>query len=244
MERTIRIPRRFHGPPESGNGGYVAGLLGACVQGASAVRLYSPPPLEVDLEVRREDATVVLARGETVVARARPTEVALEVPDPPGFGEAQEASERFRGFALHPFPSCFVCGPRREAGDGLRIFPGPVRDRDVVACPWIPDESLASDDGVVAPEFVWSALDCPGGFAFPAPASGAMLLGEIAVELAGTVSAGERCVLLAWEVDRRGRKHTTGSALFGESGACRAVALGIWLEVPGATEAPASPGSP
>ena len=30
--------------------------------------------------------------------------------------------------ASHPFPTCFACGTGREAGDGLRIFPGRVAD--------------------------------------------------------------------------------------------------------------------
>ena len=34
-----------------------------------------------------------------------------------------------RGSAIIRFPDCFVCGPHRRRGDGLRIFPGHARDR-------------------------------------------------------------------------------------------------------------------
>ena len=42
---TIRIERRFRGPPNSGNGGYSAGRLAAFIDGSAAVTLHMPPPL-------------------------------------------------------------------------------------------------------------------------------------------------------------------------------------------------------
>jgi hypothetical protein len=83
----------------------------------------------------------------------------------------------------------------------------------------------------VSPEFVWAALDCPGGFAFPEPAEGAVLLGELQVAITGDVSVDERCVLVGWELAHQGRKHHTATALFGEAGVCRGVGLGTWIEV-------------
>lgn len=231
MRETIIIEQRFHGPPDSGNGGYVSGCLAKFIDGPAAVRLRTPPPLEVELEVRREDAHVVLVHDDAVVAQGRPSEVPLEAPDPASFAEAETASGRFRGFTSHWFPSCFVCGPHRDLGDGLRMFPGPVEGRDLVAAPWIPDASLGSMSGAVRPEFLWAALDCPGAFAFSEPANRVILLGELAVALSGTVTVGERCVLVAWEIDRAGRKHYTGTALFGETGSCCGVGLGTWFEV-------------
>ncbi len=53
---------------------------------------------------------------------------------------------------------------------------------------------------LVSAEFLWAALDCPGAFAFPEPAQGAVLLGELQVALLGDVSVDERCVLVAYEV--------------------------------------------
>ncbi|MCL5068064.1 MAG: hypothetical protein M1368_06905 [Thaumarchaeota archaeon] len=51
-------------------------------------------------------------------------------------------------------PSCFNCGPLRLEGDGLRIFPGILAGRDVVAPPWTPAESLGDSTGVVKSEFI------------------------------------------------------------------------------------------
>src|SRR3982075_2267589 len=70
----------------------------------------------------------------------------------------------------HLPPTCFVCGPARAQGDGLRIFAGPLvrQSRNasaVFAATWTPDPTLAAEDGFVAPEFLWSALDCPTGYA-------------------------------------------------------------------------------
>jgi hypothetical protein len=230
---TIVIGKRFQGPPESGNGGYVCGRLAQSIDaGAAVARLRVAPPLDTKLEVRDYEGGVALFNAELVVAEARPASVSIEVPEPPSYEEAEAASRSFQGFSAHPFPSCFVCGPDRDAGDGLRIFPGPIDGRDLVACPWVPDSSLGSAMGVVSPEFLWAALDCPGGFAFSHPADGTILLGELQVELFGEVSVGERCVLVGWELSHQGRKHHTATALFGESGICDGLGLGTWFEVP------------
>ena len=228
----IHIDGRFCGPPNSGNGGYVCGCLAKHLSGnATAVRLRVPPPLTTALEVRNSEAGVVLFDDVVVVAEARPTELSIEAPEPPSFDEAEAASRGYVGFKFHWFPSCFVCGPDRDEGDGLRIFPGPIAGSNRVASPWVPDPSLASATGSVSPEFLWAALDCPGAFAFPKPTKGGVLLGELQVELLGEVAVGERCVLVAWELSHRGRKHHTATALFGESGTCRGLGLGTWIEV-------------
>jgi len=220
-------------------------MLGRFIEGPAAVRLSIPPPLDTPLEVREHDGRVELFyrtdEGDVTVASARPATVDLDVPEAPGFAAARAASQRYRGFANHWFPGCFVCGPQRDQGDGLRIFAGPV-DGDggppgMVAADWIPDASLADASGLVAPEFLWAALDCPGAFSFPDPVHSALLLGELAVSIEGAVAAGEHCVVIGWEIGRQGRKHFTGTALFGASGSRRAVGQATWFEV----SAPAHP---
>src|SRR5205814_4453606 len=84
----------------------------------------------------------------------------------------------------HPFPTCFVCGPQRDVGDGLRILVARLDGQDLSADLWVPDAGLAGPDGTVRPEFVWAALDCPSGIgAFgDEPADGPpVLLGRLAV---------------------------------------------------------------
>ena len=230
--KTIVIQKRFRGPPRSGNGGYVCGRLSQFIDGpAAAVRLRAPTPLDTELEVRDSEGGVVLLDGDVVIAEARPARVVLEPPACPSYEEAEVASRRYAGFRSHWFPSCFVCGPDRDPGDGLHVFPGPVEGGELVACPWIPDASVASAGGSVSTEFLWAVLDCPGSFTFPQPGGEAIVLGELLVELFGDVSVGERCVLVAWELAHHGRKHHTATALFGESGACHGLGLGTFLTV-------------
>ena len=123
--------------------------------------------------LRQRDADMALYDGETVVATARPTTLAIQIPAAPDFAQAGAASKRYRGFESHFYPGCFVCGPDREAGDGLRIFAGPFSSESgpdgMVAAAWVPDASLADSSGWLAPEFIWAALDCPGAYAFPEP---------------------------------------------------------------------------
>jgi hypothetical protein len=237
MADTITIDRRYCGPPDSGNGGYVCGRLAAYTGEPAQVRLLAPPPLGVELEVRRTPSGVELVHAGNVVAWARPAEVALEAPRAPGYDAAVAAARHYRGFRAHPFPTCFVCGPDRAAGDGLRIFPGKLAGSDLVASPWNPDASLADDQGIVRREFLWSALDCPGAFSFDVPDGTAVLLGEFAAQVSGPVRAGERCVVIGWELGREGRKHLTASALYSASGECRGVARATWFEM--RTPAPA-----
>jgi hypothetical protein len=232
MTDTVTIARRFHGPPSSGNGGYSCGRLAAFIEGPATVRLKVPPPLETPMSVVRDGEVARLMNGEQVVGEARPAAIEIDPPPPPSFDAAKTAERDFPGWKKHYYPSCFVCGPERAEGDGLRIFPGPVPDRELVACGWVPDASLAGKDGVVRPEFIWSALDCPGAHAFVWPERGAILLGELAVKIMGTVRAGERCVVAGWEIEHRGRKHFTGTALYGEDGRCVGIGRGTWIEIP------------
>jgi hypothetical protein len=227
---AIRIDPRFRGPPDSGNGGYVCGLVAAAAGVPVAVRLKRPPPLDASLEFSGSDGVLRLMHGVDVIAEARPDPVALDVPAPPDHAEAISASLGYAGFAEHAFPGCFVCGPRRLAGDGLRIFAGPLVDRPMVAAPWVPDGTLADDHGFVRPEFLWAALDCPGYFATPIVGRLA-LLGDLAARIERPVRAGEPCVILGWERHSEGRKHFVGTALFGPDGGIVARASATWIEL-------------
>src|SRR2546421_403113 len=127
------IARRFRGPPDSGNGGYSSGLLGTQLEGPAEVTLRVPPPLDTELRVVRDGAGARLMAGETLVAEAVPAVVDLEPPAPVSFDEAVEASRGYPWFTTHPYPSCFVCGPKRDPGDALRIWPGAVKGRTISA---------------------------------------------------------------------------------------------------------------
>jgi hypothetical protein len=228
------IPERFCGPPTSANGGYACGLVARLLHGAATVTLRSPPPLGRTLSVRRDDHGVSIWDGETLVAEGKALTPGFDVPPPVGLEEARRATEHYEWMHDHPYPTCFVCGPHRADGDGLRIFASPVAGRHVYASPWTPRAELADEDGLVHPEFTWSALDCPSGLATNAFGGvGRILLGRLTADVRRPVRAGHEHVVTAWPISRDGRKLYTGSALFSAAGDLLAAAQAVWIEVGG-----------
>ena len=135
-----------------------------------------------------------------------------------------------------------MCGPARAEGDGLRIFAGPLARQSanapvVLAATWTPDPTLAAEDGFVAPEFLWSALDCPTGYASSHDRENGgfdrtpILLGRMSARIETRPRPGERCVITAWEAGRDGRKRVAEAAAYGESGTLLAVARATWIAV-------------
>lgn len=227
---TITIARRFNGPPDSGNGGYVCGAFAVAAGVDARVRLLSPPPLEVPLALEQDAAGEwTLSAGPTPVARAVTDRLDLDVPAPPRYTQAVWASQHYPGFHQHAFPDCFVCGPQRRRGDGMRIFPGRL-DTGVVAAPWLPADSLDGGDGKVAVEYHWAALDCPGYFAVSGGRR-VMLLGEMQAHVDRRVRVGDPCTVIGWKVGAEGRKHFAGTAVFDGEGELCARALATWIEV-------------
>ncbi|MCU1426822.1 MAG: hypothetical protein JWL83_822, partial [Actinomycetia bacterium] len=199
MHETIRVAQRFCGPPDSANGGYVGGLLARHVHGDAEVTLRRPPPLDRDLDVEvRTDGAVVLRAGDAVVADAVPAAVDIVVPEAVTVEEARRVAgdaRVVRSPELHPFPTCFVCGPHRERGDGLRLFPAAIPGRAVVAAIWQPDASVIAPDLTsdgVPPEIVWAALDCPSSFSMylEPELEGPYVLGRLGVHVDGPVAIG------------------------------------------------------
>jgi hypothetical protein len=146
------------------------------------------------------------------------------------FEAATQSSKHYHGFEHHTFPQCFVCGPLREAGDGLRIFAGKAATAEGVAAPWIVDESLGTP---TATQFLWAALDCPSGFALWSPLEGTtVVLGQLTASIRGQLMPGDKCVAMGWPLHVEGRKRFAGSAVFSESGKLVALGRAIWIEVP------------
>lgn len=230
---TLTIAPRFCGPPGSANGGYFAGMVASLASGTVKVRLRRPPPLAAAMPAERFDDGRVIVRhdGETV-GEALPAVLQLEVPTAVSRLEALEASRRFSGWQRHVFPGCFVCGPQRSRGDGLRIFAGevvPRREPAFVAAPWIPDASLALADGRIAPQFMWAALDCPGYFALASDGR-VMLLAELTARIERRLRVDEPAVVIGWHLGGEGRLHEAGTALFGEDGELCASGRALWIE--------------
>jgi hypothetical protein len=213
----IVIDRRFNGPPGSANGGYTCGLVAGLLGARSAeVTLRRPPPLGVPL---RWDGAA-LWDGDALVAEGREAELELDVLPPPSWEEAARAQPRFAGFVEHAYPSCFVCGPARAEGDGLRIFAAAVDG--YVAAAWTPSES--------APQLAWASLDCPGAYALEWTGRSDMLLGRLHGRVDRVPAAGERCVVMGWPLKWDGRKGYAATALWSaDRGDLLACARATWI---------------
>ena len=225
------VARRFCGPSASSNGGYFAGLVAGLAAHTLAVRLLRPPPLETELTVLEQPGGKIEVRqGEVLVGEAEPAALDLPLPPHPTYLEAVEASRRYAGFVAHRFPTCFVCGPQRARGDGMRIFAGPVTGQGgVVAAPWVPDASLDRGDGKVRPEFMSASLDCPGYFSLCSD-DRMMLLGQLTAHVDRLIHVGESCTVVGWKISSSGRKHEAGTAVFDGDGELCGRARAVWVE--------------
>ncbi|QSB15709.1 hypothetical protein JQS43_05055 [Natronosporangium hydrolyticum] len=207
------IGRRFNGPPDSGNGGYTAGLIAAEVPVEAGmvpqVTLRRPPPLETELRLRPGTPTLAVLAGDDLIAEATPVAPAdpTTAPAPVSWDDAQAAADAYPGFAHHPFPTCYVCGPRRPEHDGLNIFPGRLADGRTAATWRVPPAG-------VDPVTVWAALDCPGGWAVLSPAR-PYVLGRIAAQITRLPTPGEQCVVTGATREQVGRKAQVRTALYG-----------------------------
>lgn len=242
----ITIPRRFCGPPESGNGGWVSGTLATHVattdvHPAVTVRLAAPPPLDRPLTlvvdtpgpdavapgsdaVAPVPAAARLLDGDHLVASATASPpVSWELPDPVTVEAARAAEGRYEGLADHPFPTCFSCGTARDPDDALCLRPGPLDDGSGrYATSWVPREASVP--------LVWAALDCPGGWS-AGIAGRPMVLGTMTTEVLALPDVGTTHTVLAWQRGSQGRKHFSGSALFAPDGQVLARAEATWIAV-------------
>jgi hypothetical protein len=240
MTGSLVIAPRFCGPPDCGNGGYVCGLIAAYLDGQAEITLRRPPPLATPMAVERHGkGSVRVLDGRTLVAEGTcsPGNLAMELPGPVSIQEARTAGSRSRLRAHpeeHPFPACFVCGPDRGPGDGLRIMPGRVAGGDLSADVWCPDETLAGPDGNLRPEFLWAALDCTGGIGAlgdTAPNGPPIVLGRLSARQTGPVKTGEPHVVAGWRLAEDGRKILAGSALFTATGRAVGAARATWIRL-------------
>jgi hypothetical protein len=219
----MQIPERFNGPPTSGNGGWSAGAF-AVAAGARhdgkpfEVTLRVPPPLVTPLQLIDGRVT----DGAKLVAEVAAVADAGDGVAPATVAEAVAASRAYPGFVDHPFPTCYVCGPDRPPGDGLRIFAGPLPDGRMAA-PW----TVPAD---VSVETLWAALDCPGGWS--ALQTGRVyLLGRIAAAVDALPAPGATCVVVGAAAALAGRKAMVNSSVYSADGARLATARATWIAV-------------
>jgi hypothetical protein len=238
-DASLTIAARFAGPPGSGNGGYTSGRLARCLSSGQpvTVTLRRPPPLETELGVSRaadeegrDEARLLTADGSLVAVAgsggfdaAPPAAIGVEV--------ATAAESSYAGLSGHPFPGCFVCGPDRTVGDGLRLSPGRYAAGHT-ACVWTPDASLRSDDDPAraAAEFVWAALDCPGGWASDLE-SRPLVLGRMTAAYERLPALHEPYVVVGEVRGNERRKTYTSSALYDAAGRLLGRAEHTWIAV-------------
>lgn len=228
------IGRQFCGPPNSGNGGYVCGVLAKGHDGPVTAILKAPIPLDAELALEiRDGVSVLLGEADALIGQGGAANQLLpEPPQSPGLEAAREAATRHIGLTQRVHPICFTCGSEREDGDGLRVLPGRLdgAEAGVVACTWTPHANFAAADGLIADEVVWAALDCPGYFSWvEKEGRHGALLGTMTGEVVGPVRAGVEYVVVAWPILKDGRKEIAGTALFDGEGRLMARSHQVWI---------------
>jgi len=228
---SFTVAARFCGPPTSGNGGYTCGLVAQELDGLVECTLRSPVPLETPLHLERSPSGAVLRSNGKVIVEANSAMIEVVPPAPVSLEAAAEACLASPALdPRHPFPTCFVCGPKRKEADGLRIFPAALNG--FYAAAWVPQAEFGDDAGELKPEFLWAAMDCPTGFASGFPLAGTLVTGRLALKQLQPIRVGEPCLLLSWPLAVDGRKHFSAACLYQNDEPC-AVARATWIRLEG-----------
>ncbi|MFA9431189.1 hypothetical protein [Egicoccus sp. AB-alg2] len=175
LVRDLEVPDGLDGPDGILQGGFAAGVA---IDAARAVdrfdapltsvdaRLFAPTPLGRTLqvavrpttttaryEVETRDgeqvlvaATVELA-GQDPAARVYDLVELATVPIPPGRADS-------------PFPHCFVCGADPRHPHAQKLLPAWAGEGRI-SIPWVCDDELGNERGVIDPLLVSAVLDCP-----------------------------------------------------------------------------------
>ena len=197
------------------------------------VSLHRPPPLERPLTLEVDGEGAKLLDGQDVVATARPAR-------PPDPGPTVPIEEVRRAVAVldldqyraqHAYPGCFTCGPAREPGDGLRLFPAPTPLEGVFVAEWTPHDSMSDGTGFVGLPVIWAALDCPGGISWLGsdPELPPVVLGRLAASIRRRPAVGEALIATGWTKEADGRKRTAGSSLRSQDGELIAAGHATWI---------------
>jgi hypothetical protein len=228
---SVVLERRFNGPPATANGGYACGVVARHVDGPAHVSLRRPVPLEVPLELERhDDGHVTLHDGELLIAEGDPALPLddLEPPYRPTVEEARAAARLRPGAWPETFDSCWVCATGRRDGLGLLFGPLPSRP-DMTGAVLFARPGVPQEDGELASEIAWAALDCPSYtpplWGHPQPS----LLASMHAELLEPVPAGAPLAVVGWSLGSDGRKHRSATAVLGADGRVLARAEALWI---------------
>jgi hypothetical protein len=180
---------------------------------------------------RDNDVWSLVDEALRVVAEAAPGTFSRAAVAPVGRDRAAAAHSAYRGLDDHSFDGCFVCGPGREPGDGLRLAPGVIGEGRT-ACVWTPDDSLADParPGVAGREFVWAALDCPGGWTSDLVAR-PLVLGRMTATVVRQPQLGRPVVVVGELAETQGRKTLTSVSAYADDGTLVGRSEQTWIEV-------------
>jgi hypothetical protein len=248
MIEPVIVPSRFRGPPNSGNGGYVAGTVAerfplrpdTSGEVAVEVTLRAPIPLDAPLLVEcSEESHLRLTIDGQLIAEAAPTRLIIDIPTPPALAAAEAARPRSpalqarindlipNGTGFHPV--CVCCGADVPEGEGLRVFAAPVPGFDGVAAAWHPHPAFADADGLLPERMIWTALDCPGQFAYLAAGIRTGLLGRMTARVLRPVPVDADYLVIGWRQEVERRKHFAGTALFDADANLCAYSRQTWI---------------
>lgn len=247
MPNSLSIPAQFRGPPNSGNGGYVAGAIAEHFPltphgpaNAVEVTLRAPIPLDTPMRLScTSESLLTLSLAEQLIAEAAPAQLDVAVPLPPRHADALAARANSAalqrglnslipdGTGFHPV--CVCCGADVAEGEGLRVFAAPVAGFDGAAAAWRPHPAFADPEGLLPQRMVWTALDCPGQFAYLAGGIRTGLLGRMTASVLRPVPVDGDYVVIGWRIGIERRKHFAGTALFDDTGTLYAMARQTWI---------------
>lgn len=226
---SIRIPRDYAGPPFGANGGYLAGLMAEYLGVRSAhTEMIRPVPLERPVTLVDDGMTASVVTDRGVAARSAPVSLVPRTHPEVGRSAASGAVAEV-DTADHPFPECFVCGPRRHASDGLRLLAGTVGD-GVSAASWTPQSWQGDSSGVVPVRIVTAALDCPSAAPVLEPGEAA-LLASMSFAVIRCPDVGEPLVVVGWRRRLVSRKRFASSVVIDSGGRPIAWADTLWIAV-------------
>ena len=107
----VVVARQFCGPPNSGNGGYVAGLMAQSIPGPATVVLRAIIPLDTALTLTPGETASTLTGGAGALigeAAAASTDLLPTPPAPPTLEQAEAAGKRYFALSAPFHPICFT----------------------------------------------------------------------------------------------------------------------------------------
>lgn len=231
---AVTVEARFNGPLTSANGGYACGVVARHVDGPAEITLRRPVPLGVPLDLERhDDGHVTLHDGDTLLAEGEPAlPLDFEPPYRPSVAEAREAARV--GWGVHPemFARCYVCATPHDRHDGLGVHFGALPSHpEMTGALLIADATVPNREGLVDPEIVWAALDCPSYTPDLWQGARPSLLARLTAEVLEPVALAEPVVVTGWSLGADGRKHHSATAMLGADGRIIARAQALWIEM-------------